>query len=254
MTTKKPVLLIDPGHGGYDPGTSGNGLIEKNLALEFGKALQELATGRGYEARMTRTTDKRLGTTEAEDIDSRAALGTSDIDLMVSLHFNGFDNPTAGGLETWKDGTTLGRQAAEAVQASCLKMFPTLNDRGVKDGMTRYGGYPMGVMVNYCPTVLVECGFLTNWHDADIIRHRRDDYVRAILGGISVAIPPAAPQLADRDKRLEMEALTQRVFDVVLPHRALLPEDAQAELRAAELELAEIRSPLGCGKARQGKT
>ena len=241
MATKKPVLLIDPGHGGYDPGTSGNGLVEKNLTLEFGKALQELATGRGYEARMTRTKDVRLGTTEAEDIDSRAALGTSDVDLMVSLHFNGFSNPTAAGLETWKDGTATGRQAAEAIQASCLAAFPLTHDRGVKDGLTRYDGYPLGIMVNHCPTVLVELGFLTNWNDADVIRTRQDDYIKAIFDGISKVIRPPAPKFTNLQKRLEMEALTQQVFDAVLPHRALLPEDAQKKLRAAEVKLAEIR-------------
>jgi N-acetylmuramoyl-L-alanine amidase len=91
----KPVIVIDPGHGGKDPGTTGAGDVhEKTITLEMGKELaRELrATGR-YTVRLTRTSDAFVS------LPQRVAIADKDrADLFISLHCNWIKDRAIHGL------------------------------------------------------------------------------------------------------------------------------------------------------------
>ena len=79
----RKTVVIDPGHGGKDPGASDNGVIEKNVNLAVGLELERVLSARGYRVVMTRNTDVYLTLQERTDIANR-----EEADLFVSIHVN----------------------------------------------------------------------------------------------------------------------------------------------------------------------
>src|SRR5699024_9385880 len=78
------VIVIDPGHGGHDPGATANGLKEKDLVLDIAKRLRSKLNGySGVKVIMTRTTDRFLTLTQRTNIANR-----NNADLFVSIHVN----------------------------------------------------------------------------------------------------------------------------------------------------------------------
>ena len=80
---KRKTVVIDPGHGGKDPGASDNGVVEKNVNLGIGLELEKVLSARGYNVIMTRKTDVYLKLQERTDIANNV-----NADLFVSIHVN----------------------------------------------------------------------------------------------------------------------------------------------------------------------
>ena len=80
-------VVIDAGHGGTDPGASGNGIIEKNLTLEISNYMYERLKNLGIPVKITRTTDETLSPTERVErvLD---AYGNDPNVIVVSNHIN----------------------------------------------------------------------------------------------------------------------------------------------------------------------
>ena len=97
------AILVDPGHGGADPGNPGlyfpGGLVEKDITLNVAKLLRAELVRRGLEARLTRTGDTLI------DLADRGASCSGDCDLFVSIHVNsmprGQRQSQAEGVETY---------------------------------------------------------------------------------------------------------------------------------------------------------
>ena len=97
------AIVIDPGHGGVDPGNPGlyfpGGLVEKDITLSIGKLLRAELMRRGLSARLTRTSDTLI------DLADRGASCSSECDLFVSIHVNamppGRRRALTGGVETY---------------------------------------------------------------------------------------------------------------------------------------------------------
>jgi N-acetylmuramoyl-L-alanine amidase len=97
------AIVIDPGHGGVDPGNPGlyfpGGLVEKDITLTIGRLLRAELMRRGLSARLTRTTDTLI------DLADRGASCSSECDLFVSIHVNamppGRRRGQTGGVETY---------------------------------------------------------------------------------------------------------------------------------------------------------
>lgn len=95
-----PLVVIDPGHGGVDPGRIGpSGLREKDIVLQVSKRLATVLAERGYDVRMTRTTDTLI------NLDHRAPMANewrgSRPGLFLSVHANGVSDRRANGYETF---------------------------------------------------------------------------------------------------------------------------------------------------------
>ncbi|MFP4281233.1 MAG: N-acetylmuramoyl-L-alanine amidase [Opitutales bacterium] len=91
-------ILLDPGHGGRDPGTSHPGLklFEKHLTLDLARRLARLLEEEGYEVVFTREDDRYVDLTERS-----LMAGRVDADLFLSLHFNAAGNDRVEGVETY---------------------------------------------------------------------------------------------------------------------------------------------------------
>jgi N-acetylmuramoyl-L-alanine amidase len=182
-----PVLLIDPGHGGVDGGTAGNGMTEKDWTLKVGLALAELLRARGHEVALTRETDRTLPLVERP-----AVVQAAPRIAVLSIHFNAGASDAAG-VETffsWPkkpeimarlDGGTSptdeGQALALAVQRG-IHATTGARDRGVKNR-------PNLAMTSrtLCPSVLIECGFLSNAAESRKIQDPA--YLTKIVVGIA---------------------------------------------------------------------
>lgn len=80
-------IVIDPGHGGEDPGASGNGIIEKNLTLEISRYMYDRFKELGIPVYITRTTDETISPTERVNRILNA-FGNDKNVIVVSNHIN----------------------------------------------------------------------------------------------------------------------------------------------------------------------
>lgn len=107
------TIVIDPGHGGKDPGALGRGALrEKTLVLNIAKKLREVLTKKGYIVLMTRDSNRFIPLRE------RTAFATQyKADLFLSIHANGSKNLKAKGIETYYLDVTSTDKASEAIAA-----------------------------------------------------------------------------------------------------------------------------------------
>ncbi len=112
------TVFIDPGHGGPDPGTVGSGLQEKDLTLAVALRLKDLLRGDGLHVVLSRVADTSVATlapgqvvngvitNSGAHLDTMARIdcaNSAGADALVSIHFNGYHDPSASGSETFYD-------------------------------------------------------------------------------------------------------------------------------------------------------
>ncbi|MCE2416081.1 N-acetylmuramoyl-L-alanine amidase [Candidatus Poribacteria bacterium] len=107
------TIVIDPGHGGKDPGALGKGTLqEKAIVLSISERLRRLLTQKGYTVLMTRDTNRYIPLKE------RTAFATQHkADLFLSIHANASVNRKAKGIETYYLSVTSTDKASEAIAA-----------------------------------------------------------------------------------------------------------------------------------------
>ena len=202
----RKLAVVDPGHGGKDPGASANGVREKDINLAIGLALEKALNARGIDVVMTRRTDVYLTLQERTDVANR-----EQADVFVSVHANALPSVkrTSGfeiylmALPTDKDALTLARietralaEESHAGQASDRRtevLLQILGDMqqnnkisestGLAEALFeagRGGGIPMKRVAQApffvlrgagMPAVLLETGFVTNATEAKLLAH-----------------------------------------------------------------------------------
>ncbi len=154
----KFLVVIDPGHGGIDPGAIGiGGLRETDVVLEVSKIVKKLLSEKGVKVNLTRKNEIDL------DLAPRVSFANNiDADIFVSIHANASRGKRRdiNGLETFYYRGWRGRLLAKKIQKQILKVSPGSPDRGVKQGRFYV------IKNTKMPAVLVEIGFLTGRLDA----------------------------------------------------------------------------------------
>ena len=146
-------VVIDPGHGGSDPGAVANDNLEKEINLEVAEIVAKNLKKKGLEVIMTRSEDEYLGLVE------RANVGTENkATIFVSLHCNSAENTTATGIETYyyiNSDNEYDEDLATCIQKEVIKATGA-RDRGVKSAN-------FSVLRNsVIPAALIEMGFISN--------------------------------------------------------------------------------------------
>lgn len=168
-----PLVVLDAGHGGSDPGTQAEGLDEKDLNLAVERRVAELLTAAGVRAARTRTADEYV--TLADRAQMANDLGA---DLFVSIHTNASASSAEfHGVETYY---LAGRQDSRAL-AACLHRS-VLSATGAHNNGLRTAGFYV-LRHTDMPAALVEMGYVTN--EAELALLRSDDYREAIAQGIA---------------------------------------------------------------------
>lgn len=165
------VVYLDPGHGGTDPGASGNGLIEKDLNLKIALAVRNKLQSMGIVVKMSRDTDKFVS---LQDIAEGANAAMPDV--FVSIHQNSFrDDPNVNGIETyWWKGSN------DNTLASLIQQKLIANTKANNRGVKKNDFYV--VKNTLMPSSLVECGFITNRNEANLLKTQ--DYQNKIADSI----------------------------------------------------------------------
>ncbi len=162
------LVVIDPGHGGPDPGAVGiGGLRESDIVLEISLQLAELLRAKGVKVRLTRKSEIDL------DLPPRVAIANRlRANAFVSIHANASSRnwEDVNGIETFYFSGVKGNQLASKIQEQVLEVSPRSPNRGVRKG--RFFVIRRTTM----PAVLVETGFVTGRLDAPRLadsKHRR---------------------------------------------------------------------------------
>lgn len=167
-----PVVVIDAGHGGTDPGKVGvDGSLEKDINLAVAKRLKTYLEQDDIRVIMTRETDTGL----YSDTDSRKKMADmkkrceiieeSGADLVVSIHQNSYhEESVSGGQVFYYRDSAKGKALAEILQKRFSYVLGEQNRRLPKAN----GNYYLLLHVK-CPIVIVECGFLSNRKEAGLL-------------------------------------------------------------------------------------
>lgn len=181
-----PVVVIDPGHGGYDEGSSSeSGVVEKELNLEIALKVRDLLEENDIHVVMTRDSDEVSWSDDnVEDLQARLDIAANaDALMLVSLHCNisEEDPENVRGSEIYVNTSQSDSVAlAEALNAQLEMLSPALVSRGIKTGQFHLLTY------NTLPCVIIEMGFLSNADDVAYLTETdtQDQLCNAIVEGI----------------------------------------------------------------------
>lgn len=172
-TTFNPTIIIDAGHGGFDGGATGEGgIVEKDINLSISLMLEQYCRLYGLDVIMVRDTDTDVGTSsksslserKKSDMKNRLKLTVYNPNsLFISIHQNKFPQEKYwGGQVFYGTNNESSLKLAETIQSNIKLMLQPENKREIKKGTKDlYLLYYSKV-----PSVIVECGFLSNKEEA----------------------------------------------------------------------------------------
>lgn len=186
------IVVLDPGHGGYDPGTiTPEGLYEKELNLHIAQKVAALLRPSGIEVILTREEDQDFvpdgvrGKSTRKQIDLNYRIGLANqvqAEIFVSLHVNATVTGRNSGAETFYHSSSAeGIRLAESIQQELIKI-PDMNKRVAKPG-------DFYIINNTAmPAVIVELGYLSNSKEREKLEQTwyQDQLARAVAKGIAV--------------------------------------------------------------------
>lgn len=184
------TVAIDAGHGGMDPGAvSKNGVREDQINLKIAKKLQAYLENQGAKVVMTRKTDEGLydedytGSKKRQDMSRRVEiLQQAEPDMVISIHLNKFSQSQYYGAQTfYLKGSEEGEQLAQYIQQQLLRVL----NRGNKREIKATDSFLILKAVE-SPSVLVECGFLSNPEEERLLI--TDDYQEEVAWAIYCGI------------------------------------------------------------------
>lgn len=183
------VVVLDSGHGGIDPGkTSSEGLLEKDINLAIAYKLKDYLNNAGIKVVMTRTDDSGLYeesdvNKKAQDMKKRCAIiKECGADIVVSIHQNSFQSASVKGAQVfYYKHSSEGKKLAQSIQKAFKEHLDADNKRVEKADSTYYM-----LLHTSAPTVIAECGFLSNPDEAGLLSTDayQDRVAQAIYYGI----------------------------------------------------------------------
>jgi N-acetylmuramoyl-L-alanine amidase len=186
------TILIDAGHGGMDGGTSSkNGTVEKNINLNIVKKLKVSLEKAGYTVVMTREEDVGLYLTNGtirqkyiDDLNKRCELKrTSNCDMLISIHLNYFTQSKYYGAQVWYSDYKESATFANIIQTNLKVDLDPSNNRVQKPAKN---AYKLLREYDVIPSVIVECGFLSN--DEEEQKLKSDEYQGKIANSLSKSV------------------------------------------------------------------
>lgn len=187
--SEKNVIVIDPGHGGGDPGKVGvDGSLEKDINLAIYQYLKKELQDKNYKVIMTR--EKDTGLYDESDTNKKIAdlhkrieiMNQSDVKLVVSIHQNSFTGESSKGAQVFYQSTSEeGKKFAGIMQKKIASCINDGNHRIEKANSDYY------ILKNSSPVaIIVECGFLSNPQEAALLSD--DKYQKKMSSAIAQGI------------------------------------------------------------------
>lgn len=159
------VIVLDAGHGGEDGGSVGctTGVKESDLNLNVVKKLERYLDNFGFQVVLTRKSNDALGADKIADMEVRESIiKKNNPNLVVSVHMNSFPTSDQKGAQAfYQEGTEESKKLAEDIQAQCQSQLGSHRE-------ANHGDYYI-LKCSKTPTVLVECGYLSNPDDEALL-------------------------------------------------------------------------------------
>ena len=161
------LILIDPGHGGFDGGAEVDGIKEKDLNLQVSLLFKEELMKRGYKVILTRDKDEAIRLDDkpgkirkGEDMAARCKMKMdSNCDMFISIHMNQFPESKYFGGQVWYSEYEKSKVLASIVQKNFKVKINEKNKRVEKSAGDHFKVLRCNDVV---PALIVECGFLSN--------------------------------------------------------------------------------------------
>lgn len=168
------VIIIDPGHGGNDPGKPGvYGKNEDELNLEIASKLKELIEESGGIVVMTREDDTLSDSSLMKDLKNRVYKGNNSMgDIFISIHLNSFTQSKYKGAQVfYQNNSEKGKLLAELIQDELRKTLDPGNNREAKSSKSYF-------VLRHAkmPAVIVECGFMSNPQEERLLNDKNYQY------------------------------------------------------------------------------
>ena len=169
---QKPVVVLDSGHGGFDPGKiAADGTLEKDINLQIAQRVKQYLEASDVEVVMTRDSDTALSNEsdsnkKTADMRNRCQLiNDASPDLVVSIHQNSYHEEYVKGAQVfYYKSSENGKRLAEILQKRFDYVLGDENTRAAKANDSYY------LLLHVkSPIVIVECGFLSNWSEAALL-------------------------------------------------------------------------------------
>lgn len=165
------TVVIDAGHGG-DPGKVGiNGVLEKDINLAIARRVKELLEANNITVVMTRDHDGGLyepqdAQKKVRDMKKRIEIiDEADPDLVVSIHQNSYPEESISGAQVFfYTNSTESKKIAQLMQQQLIQRVDQKNTRVAKANSSYYL-----LKKTAAPIIIVECGFLSNWVEAELL-------------------------------------------------------------------------------------
>jgi N-acetylmuramoyl-L-alanine amidase len=229
----KFTIIHDPGHGGYDSGAVGHGIKEKDIVLNFYKAMREELSKWDVNQRATRDNDVFIslrGRVEiANDLSRRGKC------IFLSYHCNSASNSQAQGVEIF---TSHGRTQSDEYATAIFDKYEEKDHfygyrKDLEDGdPDKEAGFYV-VRKTSCPALLIELGFISNVEDATLFQNPA--WIKAVAESTVAGVrevarfPPTTPTFGAG--HLLDESPVEDELDIVNVRGYL--EEAQRNLTAA---------------------
>lgn len=186
--SSSPTIIIDPGHGGKDPGKVGTtGTLEKNINLKIALYLKEILENQDMKVTLTRDSDMDLSTTTSNrkisDMKERLSLiERGNADIVISIHQNSYTSPEVYGAQCfYRTASTEGEELASIIQNQIITSTNQTKIRTIKSNDDYYL-----LKHSPLPTVIVECGFLSNPEEEKLLL--TDEYQRKMAWAIHLGV------------------------------------------------------------------
>ena len=155
------LVIIDAGHGGLDAGKVGvNGEEEKEINLNISLKIEKQQK---IEVKMTRTEDERLAESQVEDLKARTDfMNKEKPDLVISIHQNSYHEESVSGAQVFYYTDSKQSERAAGFIQEALKEIDPQNTKKAKGNNTYYI-----LKKTEVPVVIAECGFLSNYEEAE---------------------------------------------------------------------------------------
>lgn len=161
--TAKPVIILDPGHGGKDEGAHIHKVMEKRLTLRTAYLVKKELEQLGYRVVMTRARDIYISLSSRAQVANRRAEA-----LFVSLHYNSSASPSAKGVEIYYYGKGEGPRAQQSKKMASSVLKHLVRTTGCHSRGIKRGNF-LVIRETEMPAVLIEGGFLTNHEERSLL-------------------------------------------------------------------------------------
>ncbi len=183
---KGAVIVLDPGHGGADPGAIGRnlGLFEKDVNMQVAECAGELLHSYGVTVLYTRYGDQDVGLYERA-----GAANNAGADVFISIHMNANLSSSMGGTSTYFSSNALNGQQRQ-VKSSQLADYiqnSLVANLGLKDKGVRQADFVV-IRETVMPAVLIEAAFISNAYEESLMTtdQFRNNIARALVNGIGM--------------------------------------------------------------------